>query len=121
VRVLFIVSVVVALAVAGYGAYLLLIGIPETMVIAVPPGEPLPEGTTTYRATPAGVVPLLAGLAIVIGLRSRRIAVAWIGGLAAAAFSVAFVFGVGGILIGPAAALLLALAALTWLGVPRIA
>lgn len=113
-RALVIFAMVLGLAVAAYGAYLLIVGIPWTVVPAVAPGQPLPEGTTALRTTPTGIVPLLAGLAVAIGLLAGRIWVAWAGGVMVAAFSVAFLFGVGGVLVVPAAVLLLVLVALSW-------
>jgi len=51
----------------------------------------------------------------VLGVTVHRALLAWIGTMVLAAFSVLFLFGVGGILIPFAAALVALLAVLTWL------
>jgi hypothetical protein len=94
-----------ALAVAAYGAYLLLVG---QLVNVVPEGggAPAPQSVPT----PAGLVSLAGGAAIIAGLLLERPVLAGAGALLTLLFSLLFLFGIGGVLV-PVAVVLLALIA----------
>ncbi len=84
-------SALIATTVVAYGLYLLLVGQALT---------DMPEGSTVgmvrYEPTPSGLVPLVGGSVILAGLLFERPLVAWVGLVVIAAFSVLFVFGIGG-------------------------
>jgi hypothetical protein len=109
-----VVVAVLALIVAAYGLYLVVIGQEITFVPAVPPGDPLPEGTTRNVPAMQGLIPAAAGLLVVIGMAIRGLLVAWIGAAIATAFAALFLFGVGGALLPVVAALGVALGINTW-------
>ena len=108
---------VVALSagIALYGLYLVVVGIEWTIVQAVPLGDPPGARASRYLPAYQGLVPLIGGGVVVLGVTAHRALLAWIGTMVLAAFSVLFLFGVGGILIPFAAALVALLAVLTWL------
>lgn len=94
-----------AVVVAAYGAHLILIG--QLLTMVSPDGQP---ALSVQAPNMAGLIPLAAGLLVVVGIARRRQRLAWIGALAALAFSILFLFGVGGILIPIAGLLVLSLA-----------
>ena len=100
-----IVPVASAVVVAAYGAHLILIG--QLLTMVSPDGQP---ALSVQAPNMAGLIPLAAGLLVVVGIARRRQRLAWIGALAALAFSILFLFGVGGILIPIAGLLVLSLA-----------
>jgi hypothetical protein len=110
---------VLAVGMAGYGLYLVLIGPESTVMPAVPLGTP--PGETTTRTVPAmqGLIPLAGGALVLVGLATRRLWLAWAGALVLALFAGLFVFGVGGVLIPFVGALLLLLSIVSWAGTPK--
>jgi hypothetical protein len=108
----------VALLAAGialYGLYLVVVGVEWTIVREVPLGDPPGARTSQYLPAYQGLVPLIAGALVVLGVTVHQPLLAWAGAMVVAVFSVLFLFGVGGILIPFAAALLVLLAVMTWL------
>lgn len=86
-------AVIVAVLVGIYGSYLVLVG--PSVVFVAPDG-----GTVLSRVpNPVGVVPVTAAALVIVGLASQQERLAWIGTAIGLAFSLLFVFGVGGILI----------------------
>ena len=107
-------GVSLAVLIVAYGLYLLLVGQQITFQEEVPIGAAPAEQVTRHLPAVQGVIPLAAGVVILVGLVTQRLLVAWVGALAASAFAGLFVFGVGGILIPVAVMLLVALGGLTW-------
>ena len=77
------------------------------MTIVSPDGQP-----TVSVQTPniAGLVPLGAGILVVVGIARHSQRLAWVGALAALGFSILFLFSVGGVLIPIAGLLVLSIA-----------
>lgn len=88
---------------ALYGVYLIVLG---PVLTFVSPGG---SATTYHDPNAAGLAPIIAGLLVWYGVSKGSDLVAWAGAVIATAFSILFVFGVGGIAIPAAAALLAAL------------
>jgi hypothetical protein len=84
-------AILLAAAVALYALFLLLVGVPTTVVRE---GETI--GRTGYVPHPAAIVPLLAAVALLVGLSTRKLLIAWMGFALLAAFSVSFLFSIGG-------------------------
>jgi hypothetical protein len=108
--------VVLSLAVAGFGLYLVLVGPELTFVPAVPVGTLPAEGTTKTVPAVQGLIPLTGGILVLAGLAARRLWLAWIGAGLTTLFAALFVFGVGGALLPVVAALLILLGIVTWWG-----
>lgn len=101
-------ALLLAVAVAYYGAYLLIVG-QRMMGVAETNGGPLMP--VAFNApTTSGVFPLIGGVVLVAGLLLRLGWLYWLGFGVVATFSVLFLFGVGGVVCVPASMLLLALA-----------
>jgi hypothetical protein len=102
------VAVVLASAVAFYGLFLALVGIPVTLVQEYTPfGGTAGENTIQYT-TPHALLGTLAAAIIIVGLMIRKMKVAWIGLATLFAYSTVFLFSIG-ILLLPIAAVLLIL------------
>lgn len=110
----------VALFTAGYGIYLLIVGLTVVSMPAVPGGTP--PGPTSTRTVPVleGWIPTIAGALILVGVALRRVWLAWAGALVVSIFAALFVFRIGGILAPVAAALLVLLGIVSWTAVTRI-
>jgi hypothetical protein len=110
--------VLLALMVAGYGLYLLVVGVTVVSMPAVPEGTP--PGPTSTGAMPVlqGLIPAVAGGLVMVGLVLRQIWLAWAGALLASLFAGLFVLGIGGAVVPVAVALLVLLGVVTWMGVP---
>lgn len=91
---------------AIYGMYVALIG---PVVLFVTPDGGVPVASHVPNA--AGLIPIAAALLVWFGIRRLDERIAWAGGVTAALFAVLFLFGIGGLLIPIAGALLLVLAA----------
>lgn len=102
----------VAALLALYGLYLIALG---PILTFVSPGG---AATSYHDPNAAGLAPLLAGLLVWYGVTKGSDLVAWAGAVVAIAFSILFVFGVGGVAIPVAAALLAALVARSFLSRP---
>jgi hypothetical protein len=109
-----------ALLTAGYGIYLLIVGVTVVSMPEVPEGTPPGPTSTVTLPRVEGLIPTVAGGLILVGLALRRIWLAWAGALLASLFAALFVFSIGGILLPVAAALLVLLGIVTWTGVTRI-
>jgi len=96
-------AILLAAGMAIYALFLLLVGVPGTVVR---------EGEVTrsvrYFPHPAAVVPLLATAILLGGLLTRKLLIAWIGFAILSTFSVLFLFSIGGGLL-PMTGLLLVL------------
>jgi hypothetical protein len=103
-------AVLLTVIVISYGLYLLIVG--ETRVI-VNEGETVRQ--TVFVPHEGGIFPLVGGIALFIGLLTRRALVAWLGFVLVAAFSMLFLFGIGGRLLPVSAILLLLLIAIALL------
>lgn len=106
-----LVAILLSAAVAFYSLFLVLVGMPGTLVQEVPEGEAYQAeawATLTFIPHPASSLPLLAASAILVGLVTRRLVIAWIGLLALFAFSALLLFSVGAPLL-PVAGLILVL------------
>lgn len=108
--------VLLALVIAGYGLYLVVVGPTVGHMPAVPEGTQ--PGPTTTGTVPAlqGLIPVVGGGLVLAGLSLRRLWLAWAGALVASGFAGLFVFGVGGVLLPVAAALVVLLGVVTWAG-----
>jgi hypothetical protein len=113
-------GVVLAVAIAAYGVYLLAVGTQVTITPAGLPGAQPQPGTTEYMPDPAGLFPLVTGLTVAAGLLLRAWVIIVLGAAGIGLFSVLFVFGVGGVLL-PAWLLLVFLLTLAWLAERRVA
>jgi hypothetical protein len=107
--------VVLSIGIALYGLYLVVVGTEWTIVEAVPLGDSPGVGASRYLPAIQGLLPLVGGAMVVVGVAVNRPLLAWVGTVVVAVFSALFLFGVGGILIPFAAALLALLAVLTLL------
>ena len=113
-----VMAVVLALAIAAYGVFLLTVGTLMMITPASAPGVELPPTTTERRPDPAGLIPLAFGLLVAAGLLVRAWIPVALGASGIGLFSLLFVFGVGGVLL-PAWLALLFLLILAWLGSRR--
>lgn len=103
------VAVVLATAIAFYGLFLALVGIPVTLVQEYTPfGGTGGENNTIQYTTPHALLGTLAAAMIIVGLLIRKMKVAWIGLATLFAYSTVFFFSIG-ILLLPVAAVLLIL------------
>jgi hypothetical protein len=93
-----------AALIAGYGAYLVLIG--PIFNIVVPDGG----ASSSRQPNIAGLLFVSTGLLVWLGVVRRSEMYAWMGAALAAAFSVLFVFSIGAVVIPITAFLLVALA-----------
>jgi len=112
--------VLLALVIAGYGLYLVAVGATVVSMPAVPEGTPLGPTSTGTMPVLEGLIPAVAGGLVVVGLVLRQIWLAWAAALVASLFAALFVFGIGGVLVPVAFALLVLLGVVTWMGVPRM-
>jgi hypothetical protein len=103
-------TILLASAVVLFALRLLIIGVPLTVVPAVPEGtQELPEVVDTkYMPYPFAVVPLIAMILFIGGLLTRRLLISWIGWTILGIFSVLFLFSSGAALL-PAVGVLLIL------------
>lgn len=99
----------IGLGVAAYGAYLVLVG-QVWLVIREGPHV----GFREYTPTLVGLLPLAAGLIVVLGVALKKRVVGWTGWALMTTFGVAFVFGIGGVVLSAAVVLGLALLAADW-------
>lgn len=65
-------AAVLAVAIAGYGLYLVLVGLEWTLMPAVPADSPPGEPATTTVPAMQGLIPLAGGLIVLIGLIRGR-------------------------------------------------
>lgn len=107
------VTVLLAATVILYGLYLLIVG--ETRTI-INEGETVRQPLFVPHV--AGIFPLIGGITLLAGLLTRRPLIAWLGFVFIAAFSVLFLFGIGGLLLPVSAILLLLLTTMTLLKRP---
>jgi hypothetical protein len=115
-----VMAVVLALAIAAYGVFLLTVGTLVTITPASAPVVELPPTTTERRPDPAGIIPLGFGLLVATGLLVRSWILVGLGVAGIGLFSVLFIFGVGGVLL-PAWVALVAVLNLAWLAGRRSA
>jgi len=101
-------AILLAAGVAIYALFLLLVGVPGTVVR---------EGEVTrsvrYFPHPAAVVPLLTAVMLLSGLLTRKLLLAWVGFAALFAFGALSLFGIGGPLFPVAGLLLILLTLIT--------
>ena len=106
----------VAVGVAAYGLYLLVVG--QTWIVheAVRLGEP--PGTSRVETIPTllGSIPLIGGALMVAGVAARSVIPSWIGVGIITLFAALFLFSIGGILIPVVPVLIALLALFTWGG-----
>jgi len=110
-------TLLVTAAVALYALFLLLVGVPGTVVYEVPittVPEPGIRGSMQFSPAPQALVAILAAGAILVGLLTRKMIIAWIGLLILFVFSILFLFGVGGGLLPVAGLLMILLAIIQW-------
>lgn len=108
-----LIAILLAVVVALYALFLLLVGEQRTVVPAEIPisgaAQNVPQvSRVEYVPFPPAVVPLLASAMLLMGLLTRKLLVAWIGLAVLGVFAGLFLFGNGGILL-PAVGLLLIL------------
>ena len=72
-------AILVAVAVALFAIYLLVIGQTGTLVREVPYGQPLPPGAVVRMPYQPAVAPMLAAVLLIIGLLTKRLSIAWAG------------------------------------------
>ncbi len=90
------VAVVLAAAVAFYGLFLALVGMPATSVQEYNPFEGTGGEKTAIRySTPHALLGTLAAAMIIVGLLIRKLKVAWIGLATLFAYSAVFLFSTG--------------------------
>lgn len=90
------VAVVLALAVAFYGLFLALVGMPATLVQAYNPFEGTGGEKIAIRyPTPHALLGTLAATMIIVGLLMRKLKAAWIGLAVLFAYSAVFLFSTG--------------------------
>ncbi|NJD54400.1 MAG: hypothetical protein FIB07_16245 [Candidatus Methanoperedens sp.] len=90
------VALVIALAVAFYGLFLALVGMPATLVKAYNPFEGTGGEKITIRyPTPHALLGTLAAAIIIVGLLMQKLKVAWIGLASLFAYSGVFLFSTG--------------------------
>lgn len=90
------VAVVLALAIAFYGLFLALVGMPATLVQAYNPYEGTGGEKIAIRyPTPHALFSTLAAAMIIVGLLIRKLKAAWIGLAALFAYSGVFFFSTG--------------------------
>jgi hypothetical protein len=111
--------VLLALIIAAYGIYLLVVGVTVVSMPAVPVGTPPGPASTATVPVMLGVIPMTAGGLILVGLVVRRIWLAWLGAAVTSLFAGLLVFSIGGILVPVAAVLFVLLGVLTWTRVNR--
>lgn len=109
-----------AVATAGYGIYLLIVGVTLITTPAVPLNSPPAPTSTRTDPVIEGWIPTLAGGLMLVGLALRRTWLTWAGVLVVSLFAALFVFSIGGILVPVAVALLGLLGVMSWSGMPRI-
>jgi hypothetical protein len=104
-----------ALGIASYGLYLVVVG-QQWMVVqeAVPLDEPPGTARVETMPAPQGLIPLAGGALIVGGIAARRLVLAWVGAAIITLFAALFLFSVGGILLAVAPVLLVLLSIVTW-------
>lgn len=111
--------VLLALIIAAYGVYLLVVGVTVVSMPAVPVGNPPGPASTATAPVTMGVIPMIASGLILVGLALRRIWLAWLGAAVTSLFAGLSVFSIGGILVPVAAVLFVLLGVLTWTRVNR--
>lgn len=97
-----IVAIILATIVATYSLFLLIVGQPWTVAYEDNIGKQV-----EYIRAPQAIVPLLSTVMILGGLVVKQRVLAWIGTVILLIFSLFFMFGVGGILLSVAGAILL--------------
>jgi len=103
-------TLLLAVVVGLYGLFLLIIGLPgmflqEVQMLEVPE---LVQESSRFSPAPHGFIPFLAAILLIVGLRARKMLIAWLGLVTLLLFSALFLFGAGGAIL-PAAGLLLIL------------
>ncbi len=103
-------TLLVAVVVGLYGFFLLIIGLPGMFIQEVRMYEvpELVQESTRFSPAPQGFIPFLAAILLIVGLRVRKLLIAWLGLVTLLLFSALFLFGVGGAVL-PAAGFLLVL------------
>jgi len=104
------VIIVMTTAVALYGFFLALVGMPATSVQEYNPLGTDGEKTTIQQLSPHALLATLAAAMIIIGLLIRKLKIAWIGLAILFAYSAIFLFSTGGGLLPIAVILLILLA-----------
>jgi hypothetical protein len=104
-RVATVVIIILATMIATYSLFLLTIGQPWSVVYEDNIGNQV-----EYVRAPQAIVPLLSTVMILGGLIVKQRVIAWIGTVILLLFSLLFVFGVGGIFLPVAGAMLLLIA-----------
>ena len=95
------IAIAIAVVIALYGLYLIVFGLP--MILVIPDGPTYTERTNDFR----GVIPLAGALLLIAGVVTGNTRRALLGAIGHLAFSVLFLFSIGGILIPATAVLLL--------------
>jgi hypothetical protein len=103
-------AIVLAVAVAAYGLFLALVGMPVAVVQERVQGMEAPDGGVNigYDPVPHAFIGVLAAAMILVGLLKQKLLIAWSGLVVLFAYSVLFLFSVGAGLL-PVAVLLLIL------------
>lgn len=104
-KVAIIATVVLAIIVATYSFFLLVVGQPWTVAYEDNIGRQI-----EYIRAPQAIVPLLSAVMILGGLVVKQRVLAWIGTVILLIFSLLFMFGIGGILLPVAGVILLLVA-----------
>ena len=103
-------TLLLAVVVGLYGLFLLIIGLPGMFIQEVRMFEVSEVVQESPRFTPApqGFIPFLAAILLIVGLRTRKLLIAWLGLVTLLLFSALFLFGIEGVVL-PAAGFLLVL------------
>lgn len=92
------VAIFLAAVVALYGLFLVIAGVPGTVIREVSITE-VPEKvqeSPQFSPSPQGLVFLLSAAILISGLLMRKLRIAWLGMVILLVFSMLFLFGVGG-------------------------
>ena len=106
-----IVTIILAIIIATYSLFLLIVGQPWSVV-----AEGNTSGQVEFVRAPQAILPLLSTVMILAGLVAKQHAITWIGAVLLLLFSLRFVFGVGGILLPAAGAMLFLIAIISMVG-----
>lgn len=106
-----IVTIILAIIIATYSLFLLIVGQPWSVV-----AEGNTSGQVEFVRAPQAILPLLSTVMILAGLVAKQRAITWIGAVLLLLFSLRFVFGVGGILLPAAGAMLFLIAIISMVG-----
>ena len=110
-----LVALLMVIALAIWGLYLLIVGLPSTNVPRVPPGEPLPPGLILYMPYHGALYSLLALALVAIGLmRDRWLPLAWVGLLLHLIIGGLLIWGMGIFYIAATGGLALLVGVLQW-------